>query len=387
LTSGPALGVYIHWPYCARICPYCDFNVRRDRGDGTEKVDLASAIIADLRAHAQVTGSRSLASIYFGGGTPSLMDPDDVERMIAVATDLWSAAPGTLEVTLEANPTDVEASRFRAFAAGGVNRLSLGIQSLDDASLKFLGRNHDGGQARRAFEIASGVFDRVSIDLIYALPGQSVAGWAAELREIAALGPEHVSAYQLTIEPGTAFFRAVERGALKPQEPDAAADLFEVTQETLGRAGFEAYEISNHARSPAARSRHNLIYWRGEDYLGVGPGAHGRLTIAGERWECVAPRKIAAYIAQASIETSANRRALSAVEAATERLILGLRTCEGVRLAELEALNIPPSRIEALAMAELVELSAHRISVRPKGRLVLDRLVLDLAMARERSAA
>jgi oxygen-independent coproporphyrinogen-3 oxidase len=274
LTSGPALGVYIHWPYCARICPYCDFNVRRDRGDGTEKVDLASAIIADLRAHAQITGSRSLASIYFGGGTPSLMDPDDVERMIAVATDLWSAAPGTLEVTLEANPTDVEASRFRAFAAAGVNRLSLGIQSLDDASLKFLGRNHDGGQARRAFEIASGVFDRVSVDLIYALPGQSLAGWTAELREIAALGPEHISAYQLTIEPGTAFFRAAGRGHLEPPGPEVAADLFEGTQKILGQAGFDAYEISNHARSPAARSRHNLIYWRGEDYVGVGPGAH-----------------------------------------------------------------------------------------------------------------
>jgi oxygen-independent coproporphyrinogen-3 oxidase len=387
LTSGPALGVYIHWPYCARICPYCDFNVRRDRGDGKEKADLASAIIADLRAQALVTESRSLVSIYFGGGTPSLMDPDDVGRMVAVATDLWPAVPKTLEVTLEANPTDVEAGRFRAFAAAGVTRLSLGLQSLDDARLKFLGRNHDREQARRAFEIAAEAFDRLSVDLIYALPGQGPADWMGELREVISLGPEHISAYQLTIEPGTAFFRAAERGALHQPGPEIAADLFETTQETLGQAGFEAYEISNHARSLGARSRHNQIYWRGEDYIGVGPGAHGRLTIAGERWECVAPRDIAAYIAQASIDTSANRRALSAMEAATERLILGLRTCEGVRLAELEALNIPPSRIEALAMAELVELSAHRITVRPKGRLVLDRLVLDLAMAREGSAA
>jgi oxygen-independent coproporphyrinogen-3 oxidase len=234
--------------------------------------------------------------------------------------------------------------------------------------------------------LARAVFDRVSVDLIYALPGQRPAEWARELDEVVALGPEHISAYQLTLEPGTSFARAAQRGRLEPVDPDLAADLFEATQTVLGEAGFGAYEISSHALTPAARSRHNLVYWRGEDYVGVGPGAHGRLTIGGERWERVAPKGIAAYIAEASDRRADKGRLLGPSDAALERLILGLRTHEGVALADLAPLNIR-GELESLASAGFVDLDDDRVVARPAGRMVLDRLVLDLAVAHERSAS
>ena len=323
MTTGPKLGVYIHWPYCARICPYCDFNVFKDRG-GDEPAALARAIVADLEAQAALTGERELASIFLGGGTPSLMDPAWAGEIIAAAGRLWSPA-ADLEVTLEANPTDAEAERFAGFAAAGVNRLSLGLQSLDDAALSFLGRNHDAATAVRATQAATQAFPRLSIDMIYARPGQTPAAWAEELSAAIDLGAEHVSPYQLTIEAGTAFDRAVRRGLFTPPDGDAGAALFDTTQQVLEAAGFEAYEVSNHARGEAARSRHNLIYWQGQDYVGAGPGAHGRITVAGARMATQAAARPADYIARVAEAGFGlvERETLDAREAAQERLLSG----------------------------------------------------------------
>ena len=381
MTEPAEIGLYVHWPYCARICPYCDFNVVRDRGDGAAQAALASAILADLTAQAERVGRRRLVSVFFGGGTPSLMAPDVVAGIVAAARTLFAASPD-LEVTLEANPTDAEAGRFAGLADAGVNRLSLGVQSLDDAALAFLGRNHDAAEARRAAEIAGRAFRRLSLDLIYARPGQSMGAWRAELAEALALGPEHVSAYQLTLEPGTPFDRAVARRRWAPPDDDLAAGLFEATQDVLGAAEFEAYEVSNHARGAAARSRHNLIYWRGGDYLGVGPGAHGRITGAdGVRWATLTPARIADYVAEVGKTGCglAEQTRLTAREAAQERLLMGLRTVEGVARAELAALTLDPSVIGALAEAGLLSTPGDRLVATPDGRRVLDRVVLELA--------
>jgi oxygen-independent coproporphyrinogen-3 oxidase len=374
------LGVYVHWPYCARICPYCDFNVFRDRGRGGEQAALARAIVADLEAQAALTGPRTLTSIFFGGGTPSLMDPAWAAEIVAAARRLWTPA-ADLEVSLEANPTDAEADRFAGFAAAGVERLSLGLQSLDDAALTFLGRNHDAAEALRAARIAAGAFPRLSVDLIYARPGQSAAVWGAELRRAIALGAEHVSPYQLTIEAGTAFDRAVRRGEFTPPDPDLGAELYDTTQAVLGGAGFEAYEVSNHARGAAARSRHNLVYWRGHDYVGAGPGAHGRLTLGGVRTATQAAGKPADYIVRVA-ETGvgfAAREALSPREAAEERLLSGLRILEGVPRDDLAALAIPADRIAHLVALGLLADDPRRLVATPAGRLVLDRLTTELA--------
>ena len=375
MTDLPALGVYVHWPYCARICPYCDFNVVRDRGKTEEQAALARAIVRDLAAHRALTGPRRLVSIFFGGGTPSLMDAAYVAAIVDTATELWSPEPG-LEVSLEANPTDAEAGRFAGFAAAGVSRLSLGLQSLDDAALSFLGRNHDAGQARRAAEKAAALFPRLSLDLIYARPGQTVEAWTGELETAVALGAEHVSPYQLTIEAGTAFHRAVGRGGLIPTGEDLGADLFDTTQRVLEAHGFDAYEVSNHARGEGARSRHNLVYWRGEDYVGVGPGAHGRLTLDG-RVATTAPRKIGDYIEGAGFQ----REPLSPREAAEERVLLGLRIDDGVAFEEVAALGLRPSdrRVRDLVEAGMLADDPHRLRATRAGRLVLDRVTAQLA--------
>ena len=374
MTDAPPLGVYVHWPYCARICPYCDFNVVRDRGRTEEQEALARAIIADLHRQREETGPRRLVSIFFGGGTPSLMDPAFVAAIVDTATELWAPEP-SLEVSLEANPTDAETARFSAFAAAGVNRLSLGVQSLDDAALKFLGRNHDASAARRAAETAARLFPRLSLDLIYARPGQTPEAWAAELEVALALGPEHLSPYQLTIEQGTAFDRAVGRGSFTPPNPDLGAELFETTQAVLEAHGFDAYEVSNHAKGEAARSRHNLVYWQGEDYVGVGPGAHGRLTLGGARVATTAPRKIAGYIGGLSFE----REPLTPREAAEERLLLGLRIDQGVAFEEVAALCLTPEQVRHLVRAGLLAADPQRLRATRQGRLVLDRLTTELA--------
>ena len=380
MSPAAALGVYVHWPYCARICPYCDFNVFRDRGREGEQEALARAIVADLEAQAALTGPRTLTSIFFGGGTPSLMDPAWAAKVIDTARRLWSPAPD-LEVSLEANPTDAEADRFGALAAAGVGRLSLGLQSLDDAALAFLGRNHDAATAIRAAAAAARAFPRLSVDLIYARPGQTVAAWSDELRRTVDLGAEHLSPYQLGIEAGTAFDRAVRRGLFTPMDADAGADLYDTTQAVLQDLGFEAYEVSNHARGASARSRHNLVYWRGLDYVGAGPGAHGRITVDGVRQATVAAARPADYIARVEAQGVgfASREALSPREAAEERLLSGLRVTEGVPLAELAALAITPQKIADLVELGLLADDPHWLRATAAGRLVLDRLTGELA--------
>jgi oxygen-independent coproporphyrinogen-3 oxidase len=378
------LAVYVHWPYCARICPYCDFNVVRDRGRAQQQAILAGAILADLQGHRSLTGPRRLVSVYLGGGTPSLMPPDWVQAIIGMARNLWPT-DGQVEVTLEANPTDAEAARFQALAEAGVNRLSLGLQALDDAALAFLGRDHNAKEGVRAAAIGRAAFPRLSLDLIYARPGQTRWAWAAELEAATALGAEHISPYQLTIEEGTAFGRAVRRGQWAPPDPEDAAAMFETTQEVLAARGYEAYEVSNHSQCERARSRHNLAYWRGWDYVGVGPGAHGRLTLDGVRTASRAAARPADYVQQVREHDLgwAEREALSPRQAAEERLLTGLRTLEGVALAELEPLGLGPDhpKLASLAEAELVRLDDGRLYATSKGRLVLDRVTADLATA------
>ena len=376
------LGLYVHWPYCARICPYCDFNVVRDRGRKVEQTQLVEAILTDMRTQADLTGPRPLVSIFFGGGTPSLMEPDAVARIIAEAKILWPSQ-GALEISLEANPTDAERERFEGFAKAGVERLSLGLQSLNDASLKLLGRNHGADEALRAARTARDIFARLSVDLIYALPGQSPQAWADELSAAADLGADHISPYQLTIESGTAFDRAVRRGALVPPDDELGAVLYETTQTVLSQRGFDAYEVSNHAKGQAARSRHNLIYWRGEDYVGVGPGAHGRITVEGERVATFATSKISDYRDQ--VETTGlgweSEQVLSPQEQAEERLLAGLRIDEGVSFHDLAALGLTPDHHRVVQLVELglITTQGNRLCATPQGRALLDAVTSVLA--------
>lgn len=371
LDPGSDLAVYIHWPYCARICPYCDFNVVRDRGRSAEQAGLVRAILSDLGAQAALVGPRRLASVFFGGGTPSLMPADHVAEVLDAIRAAFPA-DGPIEVTLEANPTDAEAAHFKALAEAGINRLSLGVQSLDEASLRFLGRNHSASEARRAIDLAGRAFGRLSIDLIHALPDQTPQAWAAELREAVAMGFEHVSPYQLTIEPATAFGRAAARGDWTPPDEDTAAALYETTQEVLTAAGFEAYEVSNHARGPAARSAHNIHVWRGGDYLGLGPGAHGRLTLDGVRTATVARRKIPDYVEGVAAGSPwAERDSLDAEEAAEERILLGLRTVEGAPMSAFDALGAANKAAELRADGFLTVVG-ERVIATDKGRPILD---------------
>lgn len=382
--GAPPLGVYVHWPYCARICPYCDFNVVRDRAQA-EQPALAKAIIADLEAQRALTGPRRLTSIFLGGGTPSLMDPAWAAEIIEAARRLWTPEPD-LEVSLEANPTDAETGRFEAFAQAGVGRLSLGVQALDDDALAFLGRNHDAAAARRAAEQAASIFPRLSIDLIYARPGQTADAWRTELRAAIAWGAEHISPYQLTIEEKTAFGRAAARGTLVPPGEDAAADLFDITQAELEAAGFDAYEVSNHAQGAAARSRHNLVYWRGWDYVGAGPGAHGRITLPEGRTATTAHGKVADYI-RAVDQTGlgfAARESLSLLEAAEERLLLGLRIDDGVAFQEMAPIGLTPRHpsVQSLVEGGYLLDDQTRLRATRAGRLVLDRVTADLIVGR-----
>ncbi len=371
------LALYVHWPYCARVCPYCDFNVVRDRGRRQEQAQLASAIVADIAAHARLTGPMRLTSIFFGGGTPSLMAPVWAAEIIAAARAAWTSDEA-LEISLEANPTDAEAGRFAGLRAAGVQRLSLGVQALDDASLSFLGRNHGADEAIRAARLAAALFPRLSLDLIYALPGQTPEAWTETLARAAdELGPEHLSAYQLTIEPGTAFHRAVGRGRFTPVDAELAAQLYEATQAVLERRGFDAYEVSNHARGAGARSRHNLAYWRGWAYAGVGPGAHGRLDLDGGRTATAAAPGIADYLAaveRTGLGWGGAGEVLTSQAVAEERLMMGLRTEEGAPWSALAALSLTPShpRVQALAEAGLVAPGAEALRATRAGRLVLN---------------
>jgi putative oxygen-independent coproporphyrinogen III oxidase len=371
------LALYIHWPFCVSKCPYCDFN-----SHVRETVDQdawATALLADLAYEASLTAGRTLGSIFFGGGTPSLMPPSTVAALIDAATRHWPAADD-LEITLEANPSSVESARFADLALAGVNRSSLGLQALENQSLKFLGRAHDVSEGLAALDTAQSKFARVSFDLIYALPGQSADAWAAELDRALGFGTEHLSLYQLTIEPGTRFATLVQQGKLTPADNDHAADLFEATRATAAARGLPAYEISNHAR-PGAESRHNLTYWRYNDYVGVGPGAHGRrrgmATVRHkkpENWM----NAVARNGHGAQTET-----ALSGQERATEALLMGLRLREGVDLAHIRQASSIAVPVELRAVARLqaldmLMLDADNLKVTEGGMLLLDSILAEI---------
>jgi oxygen-independent coproporphyrinogen-3 oxidase len=331
----PGFGLYVHWPFCLSKCPYCDFNSHvRTRID---QAAWRQALLRELDHYAAETGGRRLTSIFFGGGTPSLMEPATVAAIIERAAQRWRFA-NDIEITLEANPTSVEAAGFAALRDAGVNRVSLGVQALNDADLRFLGRRHSAAEARAAIATARRHFRRYSFDLIYARPGQTTAGWRAELAAALDLAGDHLSVYQLTIEPETAFGAAFRRGELQVPDADSAAALYELTQDVLGAAGLPAYEISNHAR-PGAGCRHNLTYWRYGDYVGIGPGAHGRLTLDGEKVATRQHRAPEAWLAAVDARGHATRQRdpITPEERLQELLMMGLRTVEGVGRARLLA--------------------------------------------------
>jgi putative oxygen-independent coproporphyrinogen III oxidase len=374
-TDTPPLALYVHWPFCVSKCPYCDFN-----SHVRESVDQAawrSAMLADLAHEAAELPGRRLGSIFFGGGTPSLMPPETVAAVIEAAEQHWGFEPG-IEITLEANPSSVEAARFADIASAGVNRVSLGLQALDDEALRFLGRAHGVEEGLAALDTAQRAFQRVSFDLIYARPDQSLAEWEAELGRALSFGTEHLSLYQLTIEPGTRFATLFEKGELKAFDPDAAADLFEATRALTRAAGLPAYEISNHAR-PGAESRHNLTYWRYSDYAGIGPGAHGRrggmATVRHkkpETWLTAIERN------QHGMQTE---DPLDRHDRGVEALVMGLRLAEGVDLARIPDAPIDAKAAGLLESQGLVRREGTRLVVTDAGMPVLEAILRELVIA------
>lgn len=375
-------GIYVHWPFCEAKCPYCDFN-SHVRHAGIDQPRFAAAFERELAYFAARTRGRRVESIFLGGGTPSLMLPATVGRVLDAIAGLWEISP-TVEVSMEANPSSVEAERFRGYRAAGVNRLSLGVQSLRDADLRRLGRLHDADQARAAIGIARSTFERISFDLIYARPDQDATAWRAELEEAIGLAADHLSLYQLTIEQGTPYFELHRAGKLVVPDPDTAADLYDLTQEICNRHGMPAYEVSNHA-VPGAECRHNLVYWRYGDYVGVGPGAHGRLTGGNGKFATATERHPETWLAavEARGEGLVEDVSLTREEQGDEFLLMGLRLVEGVDLARFEAISdrrIDPRRVADLIEHGMVErLSDSRMRVTPAGLLVLDAVVADLA--------
>ena len=373
-------GIYVHWPFCLAKCPYCDFNshVR----SSIDEARWRRALVGQVAAAARQVPGRRVDTIFFGGGTPSLMPPETVAAVIAAVRDGWPQA-GDVEITLEANPTSVEAGRFRGFRDAGVNRVSMGIQALDEGDLRRLGRMHSVAEAIRAYEIARDTFERVSFDLIYARQGQTLDQWRAELGRALALAVDHLSLYQLTIEDGTRFGDMHARGRLRGlPDADLAADMFAVTQETCDAAGMGGYEISNHAR-PGAESRHNLIYWRYGDYAGIGPGAHGRLTVGGRRWAIESPRSPEAWLAAAEGDAAeiTIRSEVEPEDQGAEMLMMGLRLREGVdlaRYARLTGRELPAFRIAELSSLGLLELDGSRIFATESGRIVLNAVIKQL---------
>ncbi len=383
-----ARALYIHWPFCLAKCPYCDFNSHvRDQVD-TGK--WQESLLADMRREAALAGGEQLESVFFGGGTPSLMPPSLVGRLLEEAEKLWGFAPG-VEITLEANPSSVEAGNFKALASAGINRVSLGLQALDDETLKFLGRLHGVAEGLSALEVAQDAFKRVSFDLIYARPGQSAVQWEAELSAALTFGTSHLSLYQLTIEPGTRFETMVRLGKFTPLDDDEAADLFTLTRELTASAGLPAYEVSNHARI-GEESRHNLTYWRYQDYVGIGPGAHGRRNGSATTRHKKPENWLKAIEAHGS--GIAEERKLGTSEQASEALLMGLRLAEGVDLAYLsvrfgiaqEAL-LDAGRLEFYARQGLCIRLGSRVIVTEAGMPLLDALLGELVPAELVAAA
>ena len=377
IQNDTVIALYIHWPFCVSKCPYCDFNshVRAS----VDQAAWRDALLADMAHEAALTPGRTLGSIFFGGGTPSLMPPATVAALIDAAARHWAVAPN-LEITLEANPSSVEAARFADLARAGVNRMSLGLQALDDAALAFLGRAHNAVEGLAALDIAQASFARVSMDLIYARPDQSLAGWEAELARALSFGTEHLSLYQLTIEPGTRFATLFAQGKLTPLDPDLAADIFETTRAMAASSGLPAYEISNHAHA-GAESRHNLTYWRYGDYLGIGPGAHGRRGgLATQRHK--KPENWLNAVARNDHGLS-SEDILTPRERAVEALVMGLRLSEGVDLARIversgHSQPVHQGAVARLSNLGLVVLERARLRVTERGFGVLDAILTEV---------
>lgn len=381
-NDAPAFGVYVHWPFCLSKCPYCDFN-SHVRHAGVDEARFARALATEIAATAARVPGRTVASIFFGGGTPSLLQPASVGAILDAVARHWSIAPD-VEVTLEANPSSVEAARFRGYRAAGVNRVSLGVQALDDGALKELGRLHSADEALGAVALARAIFERYSFDLIYARPGQTPDAWAAELKRAIAEAGEHLSLYQLTIEPDTPFAALRAAGKLAVPDDETARALYDTTQAVCAAAGLPAYEISNHAR-PGAECRHNLVYWRAHEYAGIGPGGHGRLEIGGERRATATEKRPESWLIR--VESLGHGvvtdEALTREQTADEFLLMGLRLAEGVdplRYARLSGRPLDARRIARLREQGAIETTANgMLRVTLAGFPVLDAVVADLA--------
>ena len=383
LNDPRGFGIYIHWPFCRAKCPYCDFNSHvRER---VEESDWRDSYLKELAHYAALTRDRTVTSIFFGGGTPSLMDPATAETVIDAVARHWRVA-NDIEITLEANPTSVEAHKLKGFRAAGVNRVSLGIQALNDADLKFLGRQHDQSEALAALDLAANVFDRLTFDLIYARPNQTPDVWDAELARALGFAADHISLYQLTIETGTVFEQAYARGDFVLPDEDTQAELFELTQARLAEAGLSAYEISNHAR-PGSESRHNLTYWRYGDYVGIGPGAHGRLTLDGRKFATRQHRAPERWLEMVAAQGHATRQ-MDEVERdarISELTMMGLRLAEGIPLARFEAETgrvfadcLDPARVRRLSEGGFIDIRDGRLYATDSGRQRLNAVLFEL---------
>lgn len=374
-------GLYLHWPFCQSKCPYCDFNSHV--AATIDQTRWRDAYLGEIKRLGAETQGRVLQTVFFGGGTPSLMEPQVVADVLDAMRATWPMVNDP-EITLEANPGSVEAGRFRGFRDAGVNRISMGVQALNDDDLRRLGRLHSVAEARAAFDIARGTFDRVSFDLIYARQDQTLGAWRQELTEALSMAVDHLSMYQLTIEDGTAFGDRFARGGLKglPDE-DVQADMYEVTQEVCAAHGMPAYEVSNHAAA-GAESRHNLVYWRMGDYLGIGPGAHGRLTLNGLRWATEAPRAPGDWLARVErgVAGELPREAVSHEDQATEYLLMSMRLAEGMDVARYERLSparLPADRVARLEDLGLLQQVDGQLMATSSGRAVLNGILRELA--------
>lgn len=382
IDRDPGFGVYVHWPFCAAKCPYCDFN-SHVRHQGVDQERYTRAFLAELEDRRQRSGPRIVTSIFIGGGTPSLMKPETVGAILDAIAANWTV-PAGIEVTLEANPSSVEADRFRGYRAAGVNRVSLGVQALNDRDLRFLGRLHNVEEALRAIALAREIFPRLSFDLIYARPGQTPEAWAQELEMAIGYAVDHLSLYQLTIEEGTRFHDLHAAGKFVIPDPDAAADLYDLTQKVTAAHGLPAYEISNHAR-PGCESRHNLTYWRYGEYVGVGPGAHGRFVEDGRRVVAFTEKFPEAWLklVESKGHGLAGGEILTRSEEADEFLMMGLRLVEGIDLTRYEALSghmLSTRRVSILREEGLIApVGNSGLRATPAGMVVLDALVADLA--------
>jgi putative oxygen-independent coproporphyrinogen III oxidase len=382
VTSSDAFGIYVHWPFCKAKCPYCDFN-SHVRHEPVDSLSFARALGEELKWFASRTPGRTVTSIFFGGGTPSLMPPEAVGHVLDTIGSLWPVAED-VETTLEANPTSIEAENFRGYRAAGVNRVSVGVQALNDEDLKALGRQHSSEEAIAAFRLAAKVFPRVSFDMIYARPGQSPEAWRAELTRALAEQQGHMSLYQLTIEPGTAYFDLHERGRLITPTDDRAADLYDLTQELTEKAGLANYEISNHA-AEGQESRHNLLYWRYGEYAGVGPGAHSRLAYGENRRALIAEKHPETWRKQVQDQGHGiiSDNVVPPVDQASEYLLMGLRIAEGIdmdRYAALAGREIDSSKLAGMKSMGLIKRHGQRLMATADGRKLLNAVIAELAV-------